>query len=871
MEEKRDSQESVRGIHLLILFSYTIFCIILIIEDLFLNWERWALPLLLFALFFCWGLHLTQRYSPHIRVRFYAICEMMTFFFYGIHETSFYDLAPVIIVILLIYTATEETGLILNFVEVYYLTIIYDLLFNPADRPAMTILSVTRFFLHVLLVLLGGWVSFSFIHMRRGKDALFRNRIRQLEDTNQRTEDFLTNVSHELRTPINVVIGISSVMLKKENDGEKHQQLRSIRDAGHRLFEQIDDILDHTELHSGRLQLQNENYMISSLIGDLHSESAFLQPTKDLALIFDIDPSVPAVLYGDSRKIKKILRHLIDNALKFTQTGGAYVCVRSVKREYGVNLQITVSDTGTGISEKDIDRVTEQFFQGNSGRSRSTGGLGLGLPIVSGLISAIGGFLQIKSKEGEGSTIKLSIPQKVVDPSPCMTIDNASGLHIASYNRPDIYEGSRVLDFYTAATTSLAGSLQVDLHSVTKLRRLKLLTRQIALTHVFVGMPEYREDPAFFASLSEQTSVFLLKDAKDLTPLPERIHVIPMPYSSFSIVNALNRNPDTEENGSSSAFGSGQMVCPGIRILVVDDEIMNLVVAKGIFRNYQLIVETAQSGHEALEICRRQDFDLVFLDHMMPEMDGVELMKRMRSEYPDRKWSIITLTANAVSSAREMFFREGFDEFLSKPLEQLEFERVLRKFLPQDTIRYIETETPETPLPAEPAAGTATDAETPEAPLTVELAAGTATDTETPETPLPADPAARTATDAGTPEEPLPVEPAAETDPVLSSLEAIGFDPAAGLASCINNRDFYLSVIGEFINEAPSLTDELVRFRQDGRGADLHARILSVRDIARLIGAPALEKAALEENEALPGILSDTVEKAADVCRRKDG
>ena len=134
------------------------------------------------------------------------------------------------------------------------------------------------------------------------------------------------------------------------------------------------------------------------------------------------------------------------------------------------------------------------------------------------------------------------------------------------------------------------------------------------------------------------------------------------------------------------------MICRGVRVLVVDDEPMNLMVAEEIFRDYQMIVTTAESGREAIELCRTQEFDLIFLDHMMPEMDGVETLKHLRKVNADtgRESTVIAFTANAVSGAREMFLREGFDEFVSKIVEPLEMERILRKVLPKASISLVE-------------------------------------------------------------------------------------------------------------------------------------------------------------------------------------
>ena len=134
--------------------------------------------------------------------------------------------------------------------------------------------------------------------------------------TNRRVEDFLANVSHELRTPINAVTGISTVMLQKEEEQEKREQLSSVQMAGKRLFGQIEDILDYTEIDTNKIRLSEENYTPSLVVNDLVSEY-WLKEEKQTELLFDYDTKIPPVLFGDERKIRKILKHLVDNAMKF--------------------------------------------------------------------------------------------------------------------------------------------------------------------------------------------------------------------------------------------------------------------------------------------------------------------------------------------------------------------------------------------------------------------------------------------------------------------------------------------------------------------------------------------------------------------------
>ena len=260
-----------------------------------------------------------------------------------------------------------------------------------------------------------------------------------MEEFNRRSEDFLTNVSHELRTPINAVTGITAVMQQKEEDEEKKNNLMAVQQAGRRLSDQIGDILDYTEIDTGRLKLSREPYMLSSLINDLMMEIQLIQQGATSELVVDVDPRLPSSLIGDGAKMRKILRHLIDNALKFTRNGGVYVRLSGRSKSYGINLSIEVHDTGIGISEEQKQRILNHFYQADAGRARRSGGMGLGLAVVQGLVSAMGGFIHIRSEEGHGTVVRISIPQEVAESEPCMRVEKNKEVSDVCYLQPEKY------------------------------------------------------------------------------------------------------------------------------------------------------------------------------------------------------------------------------------------------------------------------------------------------------------------------------------------------------------------------------------------------------------------------------------------------
>ena len=681
-------QERQRAAHLLILLCYTILTIVLTGESLLLGWETEAIVLLLLGVVVCWTVHFTEKFPVDISVWIYFILTMLAFFFYGIHETSIYDMAPVMMVIILIYSTTEMYSIIRLCVVVYFFTMTYDLFFVMGKSMELTPLSITRTLLHFLLVYMAGWLMKVVMQRRRQERKNNDSRIAGLEETNRRTEDFLTNVSHELRTPINAVTGISAVMLKREEDAEKRKEIASIQEAGHRLFSQIEDILDYTEIDTGKMKVSKEPYVLSSLLNDIITGSQMLTEENAPEVIFDVDAKIPSALVGDARKIKKILRHLIDNAVSFSINGGVYVRVYTLTNPYGVNLCMEVSDTGIGIEKEDLEKITEKFFKSDGGKNRRTGGLGLGLPIVYGMVTVMEGFMQVDSNLNDGTTVTVSIPQAVADAAPGMVLENRASLSLACYVRPEKYEIPKVREYYNEMISHLVTGLDVPLHRVSDLEELKKLVSVYRLTHLFAGREEYEESRQFLDSLDQDVEIIVVADERFALPDSGRVKLLNKPFYSFMIASVLN----AEASGDTEILKEKRMLCPGVKVLVVDDEPMNRRVAEEIFKGYQMQVQTAESGRMAIDLCEREDFDLVFLDHMMPEMDGIETLKRLRKIHTDsgRGLTVIAFTANAVSGAREMFLEEGFDEFVSKPVEHSELEHVLRKVLPKSAITWVD-------------------------------------------------------------------------------------------------------------------------------------------------------------------------------------
>ena len=750
MTKPIENNELFMSSHLTLLISYSIFALILIGESLLMGWETWVLFLIGGGVILSWILHIRNEIPSNIRIWIYSMLMMFTFFFYGIHQTSTFDLAVVISALIVLFTMTGKKSLITLCQFTYFVTMGYELIMMGFAGELLDALIISRSVLHLCMVFFVG--RFAKVIIDKWMQVLNRSKdeVIQLKEATERLNDFLANVSHEIRTPVNAIIGLTSICIEKTENRGVQGDIIAVRDAGRKVAEQISDILDYSEIDRKKAVRNNEDYMLSSVLHDLVTEVKQYK-SKNVELIIDVDPGIPAVMNSDVSKIKKILKALISNGLKYTQQGGVYVRIITEDHDYGVNLCIEVTDTGCGMTEYELERIYDSFYQVDSGRARMGGGLGLGLTIVSGFVALLGGFMTIESKPDVGTTVNVSIPQKVVDPVSCMSVANPDKLCLGAFLHFEKYNNPAVRDYYNSMVLNIVKGLGVQMHRVNNPENLKLLHQTIHMTHLFVGEEEYNDNVELMEELAKDMVVAVVANEDIVLPKNTRVRVLEKPFYCFPVVSVLNSEagaPETSEK---------KLRCDGVRALVVDDESMNLVVAKSIFRRYGMKVMTAMSGQESIDICREKVFDIIFMDHMMAGMDGVEAMKRIRTDVSGLNGSIpvVALTANAMSSAKQMFLAEGFDGFVSKPIEIDELERVMKQVLPKSAISFVYSD-------------------------------GEAASSEE--------------------EEVIEIEPQASNeysdDQAFDNLSKVGIDTAAGIRYCVGDKDFYKSLLVQFSSEA---------------------------------------------------------------------
>ena len=490
--------------------------------------------------------------------------------------------------------------------------------------------------------------------------------------------DFLANMSHEIRTPMNAVIGMADMALRENLPPSARDYIIQIKHAGRTLLAIINDILDFSKIESGKMDINLSEYSPMEMMHDVSGVIATRIGDKDVELILDVSPDIPRKLMGDCTRIKQVIINLANNAVKFTNKGQVLCkleCNRTRDREQ--ELFFSVTDTGIGIKESDLKVIFESFQQVDSKRNRNIEGTGLGLAISKQLIGLMGGTLEVKSVYEMGSKFSFRIPQLQ--------------LHEESGYRLD--EPEQVCVVGLIANDYVAQQLRTDIRRLGGQCTFVENANQLedfgdtGVNFLFVEKECFNETVQEFAGRHPQITVVVLIRSNDaFRSTLDNVVVLRKPVYTYVLL-ALFNHGDIYALYKDEEDVSIDYAAPEAKVLIVDDNEVNLAVAAGLLSPLQMDIQTATSGKEAIEKISSQSFDLIYMDHMMPEMDGVEttrIIRRMHPEY-DRV-PIIALTANAMEETKAMFLVEGMNDFLAKPIEVKAFLTMTKQWLPQEKI-----------------------------------------------------------------------------------------------------------------------------------------------------------------------------------------
>ena len=496
----------------------------------------------------------------------------------------------------------------------------------------------------------------------------------EIEKASHMKSDFLANMSHEIRTPMNAVLGLADLALREEMSTAAREYIHQIKASSKNLLVIINDILDFSKIESGKMEIHEIEYEPLSLINDLTSIVNSRIGSKEIEFTMDISPDLPKSLYGDSVRIHQIILNLLTNAVKFNNHGEVHFKIDfELKDEDTAIMKAKISDTGIGIKKDDIPKLFNSFQQVDSKRNRNIEGTGLGLAISRQLLTLMGGTISVESEYEKGTTFSFEVPQKIVDATPIVPKLDKSV-------KTAVLVGNEYVKRQLGIDLKWLGAEYIDLSENNSNKDMKI-------DYLIVEKTFFTNTIRNFLSKNPDIQCLVLADYDriDAIDIPN-VRVISKPVYSLSLYNAMGIQEINFE-GSISEGDSFTFVAPDAHILIVDDNSVNLTVAKGLLEPLNMNIDTAASAAEAIEKIHYIKYDLIFMDHMMPEVDGVEathIIRRLVPSYNDVP--IIALTANAIGGAKEMFLREGMNDFIAKPIDVKDTVSKLRKWLPKEKI-----------------------------------------------------------------------------------------------------------------------------------------------------------------------------------------
>lgn len=493
--------------------------------------------------------------------------------------------------------------------------------------------------------------------------------------------DFLANVSHEMRTPLNAILGMTEMALHKDMSQDAKEYVHQIRSSGRHLLTIINDILDYSNLDSGDMPIVEVKYEPLSLVNDVSAIVNSQIGSKDIEFTIDFPANFPDTLVGDNVRIQQILINLLNNAVKFTRSGHIGLKLEAVPRGNGeVLLKAEVSDTGCGIKQENIDKLFHMFRQVDAKRNRNVEGTGLGLAISNKLLKLMNGTISVRSTYGKGSTFCFELPQK--------TAGDAYSAGLRANSLPAyINVGNQYLRAQLVKDLTAVGARVTDVSG-----------RPAACGnsgYLIVSRERFGDDARELLRTRPELRGILLEryDSIEQLNIPN-LETVHKPAYSMNLYAAMGLC-DGFERDDSADEEELSFTAPEAHILIVDDNMINLSVAKGVIEPLGMQVDTAGSAQEAIELIRNCRYDIVFMDHMMPEIDGIEATHIIRSQFPSyADVPIIALTANVSGGAREMFLKEGLNDFIAKPIELRDMINKIRRWLSEEKIVPISSQPP---------------------------------------------------------------------------------------------------------------------------------------------------------------------------------
>jgi len=506
------------------------------------------------------------------------------------------------------------------------------------------------------------------------------------DGANRLKSEFLATMSHEIRTPMNAIIGLGQLMQQTTLSGTQRGYLDKIKTASQSLLGILNDILDHSKIEAGKMNLERTEFDLNTLLDNLSAITHLKAIEKNLELRFEVPPGLPMRLLGDPLRLGQVLLNLTSNAIKFSESGVVVVRVGEVGRnESELRLEFEVSDQGIGLSPEQIEGLFQTFAQGDASTTRKYGGTGLGLSISRNLIRLMGGDIEVRSTLGEGSVFRFeTVVGLSLLPQPRYDLPrDLFGLHALVVD--DNPETCAVIEGWLKTfgfVVSVAEDGISALHQIEQAQvpfALAVLDWRMPMLNGVEVAERIRKLPLITQPALLMSTAFL---SDELVRQCDRVSLkdfLAKPFSPTMLFNTVLAALGRAEARSAPV---DTQPLAGLKVLVADDNELNLEIASEILESAGASVRLARNGEEVLERLDSSDFDLALLDLQMPKLDGLEAARRLRADARFATLPLVAMTAHAMPEHREASRQAGFDAHLLKPIDQRELFDTLLRYRP---------------------------------------------------------------------------------------------------------------------------------------------------------------------------------------------